>query len=376
MPFEAPRAHKRGERMLVKAGYGGGIERELRAVAGHERVRQHQIADAQAGRQAFGEGVDIHHAACAIQLAQRGDGAGGIAELTVVIILDDVAVGRFRRPAKDFQSAGSRHNRAQWEMVRRRKVYHRCVTRGQRVSTQTVLVQRCRTHGHTVHCENLIQLAVAGVLERVHTVAAEQLNDKVHQILRACADEDVVRRDIDAAEVVQVAHDLLSKFRRATWVGRTEQCTRVFAQHTARQPRPCGERKAAVIDKIRAKIVRIGLLRGENRRQRRCKWLLRLGDWHGKLLLHKVAAPWRRGDVAFGGKLTVSGFHGDLADAQIGRQLAFARQARAAGQGAGHDVRADSVVELLVERLLVVRFEMVSQHGRMLLSLRLLQNLC
>ena len=261
-------------------------------------------------------------------------------------------------------------------MVRRRQVYHRCVTRGQRVSTQTVLVQRCRTHGHTVHCENLIQLAVAGVLERVHAVAAEQLNDKVHQILRACADEDVVRRDIDAAEVVQVAHDLLSKFRRAAWVGRTEQRTRVFAQHTARQPRPCRERKAAVIDKIRAKIVRIGLLGGGNRRQRRCKWLLRLGDRHGKLLLHKVAAPWRRGDVAFGGKLTVSGFHGDLADAQIGRQLAFARQARAAGQGAGHDVRADSVVELLVERLLVVRFEMVSQHGRRLLSLRLLQNLC
>ena len=90
----------------------------------------------------------------------------------------------------------------------------------------------------------------------------------------------------------------------------------------------------------------------------------------------RQAAPWRRGDVAFGGKLAVGGFHGDLADAQIGRQLAFARQARAAGQGAGHDVRADSVVELLVERLLVVRFEMVSQHGRKLLSLRLLQNLC
>ena len=77
-----------------------------------------------------------------------------------------------------------------------------------------------------------------------------------------------------------------------------------------------------------------------------------------------------------GGKLAVGGFHGDLADAQIGRQLAFARQACATGQGAGHDVRADSVVELLVERLLVVRFEMVSQHGRRLLSLRLLQNLC
>ena len=99
------------------------------------------------------------------------------------------------------------------------------------------------------------------------------------------------------------------------------------------------------------------------------------------LLIWKAAArsypPVVTGAVKiFGGKLTVSGFHGDLADAQIGRQLAFAWQARAAGQGAGHDVRADSVVELLVERLLVVRFEMVSQHGRRLLSLRLLQNLC
>ncbi|MFR4414074.1 MAG: hypothetical protein ACLT4C_01655 [Butyricicoccus sp.] len=31
-----------------------------------------------------------------------------------------------------------------------------------------------------------------------------------------------------------------------------------------------------------------------------------LGNRHSKLLLHKVAAPWRRGDVAFGGKLTMA----------------------------------------------------------------------
>ena len=117
MPFEAPRAHKRGERMLVKAGYGGGIERELRAVAGHERVRQHQIADAQAGRQAFGEGVDIHHAACAIQLAQRGDGAGGIAELTVVIILDDIPVRSGGGPAQQLEPPRRGHDRAEREMV-------------------------------------------------------------------------------------------------------------------------------------------------------------------------------------------------------------------------------------------------------------------
>lgn len=118
---------------------------------------------------------------------------------------------------------------------------------------------------------------------------------------------------------MQVAHDLLSKFRRAACRSHGAAHSTI-ALSTPRDSRAHVENgKQPLSTKSVRKIVRIGLLRGGNRRQRRCKWLLRLGDRHGKLLLHKVAAPWRRGDVAFGGKLTVSGFHGDLADAQIGR---------------------------------------------------------
>ena len=316
-------------------------------VARHQCVRQHQIADAQRGRQAFRKGVHIYDPPRAVHLAQRRDGARGIAELAVVVVLDDIAVGRSGRPAQDLHAAGSGHDRAERKMVRRRQVDDRSVARRERIRAQAAFIERQRAHRHPAHIKNLVQLAVAGVFERIHAVAPEQLDDQVHQVLRTRADQNVVRRDIDAAEVIQIPRDLLTQLGRAARVGRAQQAVGVFAQHAARQPRPRCKRETLRIHDIRAEIVLAVVRRHGMRMRRRRFGRLRLCR-DGQLLLHKIPAPRLGDDIAFREQLAVGGLHRDLADAQIRGQLALARQAGAARERAGHDIRAHGAVELLV----------------------------
>ena len=69
VPLEAAGVHEGRQRVLVKARHGRRVTRKPFAIARHQRIRQHQIADAQSGGKAFRKGVDVHDTACPIQLA-------------------------------------------------------------------------------------------------------------------------------------------------------------------------------------------------------------------------------------------------------------------------------------------------------------------
>ena len=69
VPLEAAGVHEGRQRVLVKARHGRQVPRKPFAIARHQRIRQHQIADAQSGGKAFRKGVDVHDTACPIQLA-------------------------------------------------------------------------------------------------------------------------------------------------------------------------------------------------------------------------------------------------------------------------------------------------------------------
>ena len=69
VPLKAAGVHKGRQRVLVKARHGRRVPRKSFAIARHQRIRQHQIADAQSGGKAFRKGVDVHDTACPIQLA-------------------------------------------------------------------------------------------------------------------------------------------------------------------------------------------------------------------------------------------------------------------------------------------------------------------
>ena len=69
---------------------------------------------------------------------------------------------------------------------------------------------------------------------------------------------------------------------------------------------------------------------------------------YGQLLAEGYIASEPRRGYFVQRQLAVGGLHRDLADAQIRGQLALARQASAARERAGHDVRTHGAVELLV----------------------------
>ena len=75
MALKAAGVHERRKRKLIEARDRRGVQRKTLAVARHERIRQHEIANAQARRKAFREGVDVNDAALAVKLAQRRDRA-------------------------------------------------------------------------------------------------------------------------------------------------------------------------------------------------------------------------------------------------------------------------------------------------------------
>ena len=208
-------------------------------------------------------------------------------------------------------------------MVRGGQIDDRCVGCRQRIRTQAAFVQRQRANRRTVCVKNLVQLAVAGVFQPIYAIASQKPNDQMHQVFRACADQNVVGRDVDAAKIVQISRDLFAQFDRAARVGRVQQAVGIFAEHAAAEPRPRGERKAAVVHNIGAEVVKIVLfLRGRQRHGGAGRLRLR---GHGKLLLHEIAAPRRGGKIPFGQQLAVGGFDRDLTDMQIGGKLATQR---------------------------------------------------
>ena len=246
--------------------------------------------------------------------------------------------------------------------MRGRQVDNRSVALRQRIRAQAALVQRQRAHHRPIRLKNLVQLAVARILQPVHTVAPQKLDDQLHQVFRPRADQDVVGRHPQPPAVPQVACNLLTQFDRAAGVGRAQQTVGVFAQHAAAEPRPRRKGKAAVIDNIGAEVIPATIVRRGSglcrRRRHRRYWA-----WHGQLRLHEVAAPRLGREVSLGQQLAISRFDRDLADMQVGGQLALAGQALAARERPRHDIRAHRAVKLLVERCAAVWVKMIGQHA-------------
>ena len=69
VPLEAAGVHEGRQRVLVKARHSGRVPRKAFTVTRHQRIRQHQIADAQSGRKAFRKGVDVHDTAGPVEFA-------------------------------------------------------------------------------------------------------------------------------------------------------------------------------------------------------------------------------------------------------------------------------------------------------------------
>ena len=88
-----------GQNVLLQCRDRTGIEAQLLPVAFQQPGRQHQKAEAHGGGNGLGKGVQVNDPPPVVDALQSGDGAAGVAELTVVIVLNDGGAG-ILRPAQ------------------------------------------------------------------------------------------------------------------------------------------------------------------------------------------------------------------------------------------------------------------------------------
>ena len=119
-------------------------------------------------------------------------------------------------------------------MMGRREIDDRGVAFSEHIGAQTALVERDRPQSGAVLRDDLRELAVARVLDRIHMPVTEQLNEQADQIFQTRAHDDILRRDRDAAEIMQIVRNLLPQLKHAARIGRLEQARGIFAQHAPR----------------------------------------------------------------------------------------------------------------------------------------------
>lgn len=86
-----------------------GLDQDQRR-AGPGRCRD--IARTQARKQALGKRADVEHALAAVERLQRIERPRGVAELAVVVVLDDDRIA-FARETQQLGAARSRHRAAE-----------------------------------------------------------------------------------------------------------------------------------------------------------------------------------------------------------------------------------------------------------------------
>lgn len=100
MPGKITTLQKPGQHILLQRRHGGGIKGHSLRICRHKLRRQHQIADAEGGRDGLGEGIEIDRTATGVQTLQWRNGFACEAELTVVIVLQNKTVRRGLTPAQ------------------------------------------------------------------------------------------------------------------------------------------------------------------------------------------------------------------------------------------------------------------------------------
>ena len=71
-------------------------------------------------------------------------------------------------------------------------------------------------HGQ-ITAENIVgliggsKLRIAGIFQRIDVAASQKLHDEVVQRLRACADDNLLGRNVQAAELVKMAGERLTQ---------------------------------------------------------------------------------------------------------------------------------------------------------------------
>ena len=210
--------------------------------------------------------------------------------------------------------------------------------------------------------EDALDLPVAGVLHRPSAAPAQKLEEQGGEIFRAGPHHDLVRVDVDAPEVMEVAHDGRAQRRHAMGVGGGEEGAVFLAEDLPHQTGPGGEGEVLRVHGVGGKVI------GKRGHLRRRGWGGRRGSGRGKgtlgLLGLDKEAPLGLGvHVALGQQLFIGVFHRDDPHLQVGGQGALGGEALPGAESAPFDLPADMAVDLFIQGLRSIWVQDRCEHG-------------
>ena len=98
-------------------GHRAGIKGQFLVKTVDERFRKYHVADPHGRRERFREGVDVDDAFQNVNVLQSRNRLAGHAELTVIVVFDDIPVRRFGCPAQQLVAPADGHDDAGGKMV-------------------------------------------------------------------------------------------------------------------------------------------------------------------------------------------------------------------------------------------------------------------
>src|SRR5262249_3506174 len=158
--------HEVRDNHLIKQGRNrskefGVARKAIELGGGHDKIAQTETRT-----QDLAEGASVEDAISFIQALESGERVAAIAELAVVIVLDDPCA-RVGSPCQQFEPTGKRERDPQWTLVRWRNNCEAPLRRALngKTSIEAVTVNRDWDNRCAGFCKRLASTEIAGILE-------------------------------------------------------------------------------------------------------------------------------------------------------------------------------------------------------------------
>ena len=317
-----------------------GVERRLLGLDLVDQVHRHaHPADPDPRRERLRRRTEVHDAT-RVQPLDRADRDPVVAELGVVVVLDDEPVAT-TRPGDELGPAIGRHHGPRRELVGRRHEHRVPGGLVESVGPQTAVVDRHRLDRQTGSRDGLprVRLRRGLARDRPRTAGTQHPAQDVQRLGEALRDDDPLRLGADAADPAEIVAQRRPELRTPAVVAIVERRVgrRAHRPFHGSQPRPAREQLDVRGRRHEVDRPRRALGLGGQRRWRR--------DRH-----HDRRLARGDGQVALGRELVVRVGHHAARDLQVRREPARGRQPRARAQASILDRFAQRTAEVAAQR--------------------------
>ena len=188
---------------------------------------KHHVTNPNRGSQTFGKGVHINNP-FPIQRLHGRLGVGIKPEFRVIVIFNDPSVP-LPGPFEKFQSPAERSNKTGREVVRWGDVKH--PGRTQAVRSHPSVIQDRTDGGHAAGRINVPDFFISRIFHRINLISSQQLDEKIVEKVRPCADENALGICFQSPEFCQMTGNSLAELPDSPVGHRPEKLLPIVQHH-------------------------------------------------------------------------------------------------------------------------------------------------